>query len=223
VRRCSSTKAQRVDWRRLLLAMRHLAIIAGMRASRATVASLAIGLVSVLSADLRAQPRCVAGELLLPAHTPWVTLPIEDLPAGREGCLSLRAVARREFAGVIVFRATPRDTPEIADAPHPRLMLETIARLAEMNVRIDEPKWRKLDVSFSGFEGFGKGTMFGFDGVAIDDGEKSDVVFLVFDGPAFHYDVTLVTAAEATDPEVFKANLTGFRALLAGLNRAKRP
>jgi hypothetical protein len=193
-----------------------------MRTSVTVAVPLALGVCLAFPVNGLAQERCVAGELALPADTTWTTKRIEDLPEGREGCRSLRVLPTEEVVGRIVFRATPKGTPEIADAPHPRLMLETIERLAAANVRIGEPKWRKLDVPFSGLPGFGDGTMFGFDGEALDGAAKWDVVFLVFDGPAFHYDVSLLSPAEVTAPEVWRANVDGFRALLSGLNKAAR-
>lgn len=166
-----------------------------------------------------AQSRCVAGELALPADGVWTTSPMKDLPAGRSGCFALRVVAADEISGVVVFHATAKGTAAIADAPHPRLLAEAMARLAGMNVRVTEPKWRKLDMPVSGAEGFGRGTAFGFDGTAIDDGQKSDVVIMVFDGPAFHYDVTLVGDAETTDAAEWKRTTDAFMELLARLNK----
>jgi hypothetical protein len=186
----------------------------------------ALALASLLAASPGAEQkqRCVAGELALPSGPPWAATALDTLPKGRTGCLAMRVVAPERISGVAVFRATPKGTGAIADAPHPRLLMEAMAQLESMNVRIAEPKWRRLDVPFSGagMKGFGNGTMFGFDGTAVDDGEKSDVIVLVFDGPAHHYDVSLVGRAESESAEEWRATVAAFRTLLSGLNVVKR-
>jgi hypothetical protein len=190
---------------------------------RACLISASLALCALAASVASAQPpRCVAGELALPIDKPWVTQPLDDLAEGRQGCLSLRLVSPKEIAGVMLFRATPRAATRDEKVPHARVMFDAIARLETMNVRIGEPKWRKQDVPFSGLPGFGQATMFGFDGRAIEGDERSDVLMLIFDGPEFHYDVSLVSDPEATAPDVFKTNLAGFRALIAGLNKAAR-
>jgi hypothetical protein len=168
--------------------------------------------------------RCVAGELALPSAPPWAAVALDTVPKGRTACVAMRMVAPEQISGVVVFRATPKGTGAIADAPHPRLLMEAMAQLESMNVKIAEPKWRRQDVPFSGagMTGFGNGTMFGFDGVAKDDGEKSDVIVFVFDGPAHHYDVSLVGRAESESAEEWRATVAAFRALLSGLNVVKR-
>jgi hypothetical protein len=191
-----------------------------MRFQRVAVA-LAI-IACFIDASVAAAPRCVAGELALPADDSGDTIPLDGVAPGREACL-VKLESTAEVPGRIVFRATPKGTPGIADAPHPRLMVETAQRLLDMGIRIQEPKFRKLNVPVSGFEGFGSGTMFGFDGLDADGQPTSDIVFLVFDGLEYHYDVTLVSAPESTHPDVWKANIDRFRALLTGLNKAKRP
>jgi hypothetical protein len=92
-----------------------------------------------------------------------------------------------------------------------------------MNIRVDEPKWRKMDVPFSGMPGYGHGTMFGFDGTAIEGDDRSDVILLVFEGPGYIYVASLVGPAEADDAADWKAALAGYRAMLAGLNKVARP
>jgi hypothetical protein len=174
--------------------------------------------------------RCIAGELALPApgiwttkaDGAWVTTPLEDLPKGHSGCLAMRFTAPEQVSGVVVFRATPRAALRGTPEPHERVMLDAIERLASMNVKVATPKWRTLDVPFGGLEGFGKGTMFGFDGVAADDGEPSDVIVLVFDGPTHHYAASLVGSAEAKAQADWRQAVAGFRAMLAGLNAVKR-
>jgi len=178
-----------------------------------------------------AQPtRCIAGELALPApgiwttkaDGAWVTTPMEDLPKGHSGCLAMRFTAPEQVSGVVVVRATPRTALRGASAPHEQVMLDAMERLAAMNVRITEPKWRKTDVPFAGLQGFGNGTMFGFDGKAVDDGEPSDVIVLVFDGPTHHYAASLVGSAEAKAQADWRQAVAGFRAMLAGLNAVKK-
>ncbi len=168
-----------------------------------------------------AQARCHAGELALPTvNAGWTSTRPQEIPPGREGCIATR-VAKPDAVGRVYFRATPKGTPAIADLPHPRLLQETTAWLTDADILIGEPKWRTLDVPFSGvgMEGFGSGTMFGFDGLTEDGDAAWDVVFVVFDGPAFHYDVTLVSVSERSAPDAFKQNVAGFRAILTGLNR----
>jgi hypothetical protein len=168
-----------------------------------------------------AQTRCVAGELVLPADETGATGSLDVVAADRQACV-VRVESTDDVSGLIVFRATPKGTPEIADAPHPRLMVEMAqGLLRERDLRIKEPKWRRLDVPFSGFDGFGNGTMFGFDGLDAAGQPIADIVFLVFDGPEFHYDVTLVSAPEATHPDVWKVNIDRYRQVLAGLNKVK--
>lgn len=190
-----------------------------MRA-RSLVLSATAGVCLLVSFPAHAQRRCVAGELALPADGVWTTTPAPKLPAGRTGCLALRMMPPGEIASLVLMRATPKGTGAVSDAPHPRLLVEVIARLAEMNLRVTEPKWRKLNVPFSGLEGFGNATMFGFDGMAIGTGLDSDVVVLVFDGPSSHYDVTLIGEAEKTAPVEWKQSTAAFMALLNGLDKA---
>lgn len=178
---------------------------------------------ALASGTVAAQGRCVAGEVALPADTTWVTTQMPGLLAGREGCVVTR-LDGREVAGRIVFRATPKGAPGVDDNPHPRLLQETMQALAGANIRIDEPKWRRLGLPFSGagMEGFGNGTVFGFDGLPIEGDGSWDVIFLVFDGPAFHYDLTLVSISEALAPDEYKLNADGMLTVMRGLNRVRR-
>ena len=184
-----------------------------------------------LAGTARAQPvRCTAGELALPApgiwttkaDGAWVTMPLEDLPKGHSGCLAMRFTAPEQVSGVVVFQATPRSALQGTPEPRERMLLDAMERLAAMNVRITEPKWRRTDVPFAGLQGFGNGTMFGFDGKAVDDGEPSDVIVLVFDGPTHHYAASLIGAAEEKAQADWLRAVAGFRAMLAGLNAVKR-
>lgn len=185
----------------------------------------------LVGADAHAQStRCVVGDLALPAPGIWTTkadgvwstVAMDDLPKGLTGCTAMRVTAPDTVSGVAVVRATPRSALAGMRVPHERLLRDVIDRLTTMNVRITEPKWRKMDVPFSGLQGFGNGTMFGFDGAAIDGGERSDVIVLVFDGPAHHYDLTLVGASEAVDEADWRQTVAGFRALVSGFNKVKR-
>lgn len=170
------------------------------------------------------QDRCVAGELALPSSKTWTTTALDTVPKGRTACIAMRVTAPDTISGVILFRGTPKGTAAVADAPHPRLLMEAMAQLESMNVKIGEPKWRRQNVPFSGagMEGFGNGTMFGFDGVAIEGGDRSDVIVFVFDGPGHHYDVSLIGAAESESADEWKATVAAFSELLAGLNVVKR-
>jgi hypothetical protein len=195
-----------------------------MRRSIPLVALSLITLLLALTTPAAAEPpeRCVAGELLLPALEGWIAGPTPDLPAGREGCLLLRPIAEDTIGGLMSFRATPKDTAGVADAPHPRLMMELIEQLKEMNIGVGEPQWRRQDVRFDGVEGFGNGTMFGFDGEAIEGGERSEVILFFFDGPDSHFDLLFFSEPAEVAPENHADNIAGFRQLLAGLNKAKR-
>ncbi len=174
--------------------------------------------------------RCVAGDLALPAPGIWTTkadgvwstVAMDDLPKGLTGCMAMRFTAPDQISGVAVVRATPRAVLAGMRVPREQQLLDVIDRLTTMNVRITEPKWRKTDVPFSGLPGFGNGMMFGFDGTAIDGGDRSDVIVLVFDGPAHHYDLILVGASEAVDEADWRKALAGFRALVSGFNKVKR-
>jgi len=177
-----------------------------------------------LALNAQPPPRCVAGELALPQARPWAVTRLDTVPKGRSGCIGLRHVSADQISGVVIVRGTPRGTSAVADAPHPRLMLEAMAQLEGMNIRIGEPKWRREDVPFSGagMEGFGRGTMFGFDGTAIDGDDKSDVILFFFDGPRHHYDVSLVGQAESVSADEWRATVRAFQSLLAGMNRAAK-
>lgn len=201
------------------------------RARAAWCASMLLAGAAWATPEARAQgERCVAGELALPppgiwtsrAEGLWTTTPLEDLPAGQSGCMALRVTGPDSISGVIVMRAIPRAALAGSATPHVRLLEDVVARLKGMNVAITEPKWRKTDVPFAGLPGFGNGTMFGFDGTALEGGERSDVIVLVFDGPSQHYDLSLVGASEASAQADWRQAVGGFRALLAGLNVVKR-
>jgi hypothetical protein len=187
-----------------------------------TIVAVLIAL-ALASRDVEAQGRCAAGEVALPIDTTWVAAQMPGLPPGREGCVVTRP-EDQEVAGRIVFRATPKGTPGIDDYPHPRLLEETMRGLARANIRIDEPKWRKMSLPFSGagMEGFGNGTVFGFDGLPIEGDGSWDIIVLVFDGPAFHYDLTLISISEVLAPAEYKLNTDGMLAVMRGLSRVSR-
>jgi hypothetical protein len=71
-------------------------------------------------------------------------------------------------------------------------------------------------------EGFGNGTVFGFDGLPIEGDGSWDVIVLVFDGPAFHYDLTLISISEVLAPAEYKRNTDGMLAVMRGLSRVSR-
>lgn len=178
----------------------------------------------------RAADRCVAGDLALPADGvwsrpedgTWTVQPAGTLPPGQTGCVATRTTVDDVVSGVITFVAIPRTTPDGDRQAQVAAVASALARLTSMNVAVAKPKWRNANVPISGLDGFGHATMFGFDGRAITGEGRSDVIVLVFEGPAHLYAVSLAGAAEADDRAAWRGAVDGFRAMLTGLRKVGR-
>ena len=166
-------------------------------------------------------PVCELANLKAVPPERWINVPIETGEEKLQGC-QMMLIIDQALIGVLRLLSFDLSNPP-PDMPRWEehvIGIEAVL-IHEMGYRLNEPIWRKNDVSITG-QGFTNATAIGFSAKIEGNALPQEAHFLVFESPTHKYLIDLLTPAKSVDQGIhYTKNTQAMAAVMGTLRHTK--
>ena len=174
------------------------------------------GAVAEESLQELATDTCLTPGLSVAPPSPWYSVPIESGKPGIFGCQMIWE-AGDQYMGIMRLVSFDAAQYPPSDIKWENLAIAfEVSVMEQMNFKIGELIWKRDTVPVSG-EGFANAKAIGLQAHLEGVEQPNEVHFLLFEGVAHKYVISMLTPSESTNPDVYRKNTQAMGAVMQTL------
>jgi hypothetical protein len=152
-----------------------------------------------------ASKECLMSGLAVKPPHPWYSVQIEAGDPGIDGCQMIWEEGEHYMGIMRLLSFDSELYPPAGVKWENYLMAFEASVLEKMNFRVGKPIWKRDSVPISG-EGFINAKAIGLEAKLLGVEHPNEAHFLLFEGPAHKYVISIITPAKSVSPEVYQSN-----------------